>query len=496
VTGIRITTAQIRPAVASRAADPLRVVAFASALLVLEALVAHAIVGPQLARVVVLFAAAFGAAFAFRFPLATALVFLGLTDFVFFPTFFAYSAGSLSLRPHELALAVLLCVAVVRPKKRTWGGMAGVALAVFLAMVAVSAIAGVAAGRATVTEAFNWARPLGMLSFFYVVVRLFPESEQRKTLLIGTAALAAATGVVALVVALGAGFGHALQAPGGQTIRAEGGSIDRIRLPGLSAGYALFWLAVVQIAASRGARRLAWTLLWGGIALDIAVSFNRNMWIGLVIGLVLMAIVGGTLVRNRLVAAIAVAMAGMAGLVLFGTSTTSNPVVAPVVKRGETLLHLNKTSQESSLQDRMRETTAAWRISRRHLLLGVGPGASFGVFTNEQVGTETFVSGYSRTPQLFLHNQYLYLLLISGIPGLLAFLTFLAAPVGYAFGRQPRDPAIAACGVGIVLIMISSVVAIYFSVEDMTSVLGMLVGVIVADAKGRAAAHERSGLIG
>ena len=37
---------------------------------------------------------------------------------------------------------------------------------------------------------------------------------------------------------------------------------------------------------------------------------------------------------------------------------------------------------------------------------------------------------YKRTRQLFLHNQYLYLLLICGIPGLLAFLGFLTAAVG------------------------------------------------------------------
>jgi O-antigen ligase len=496
VAGIRITTAPSRSAAASRVADPLRVAAFAGALLVLEALIAHEITGPSAVRVVVLFAGVFGMAFALRFPLATALVLLGLTDFVFYPTFFAYSLGPVNLRPHELVLAALLCIAVVRPRKRTWGGVTGAALAVFLAMVALSALAGVEAGRATVTEAFNWARPLGMLTFFYVVVRLLPEPEQRKTLLIGAAAIAAAAGVVALVVALGAGFGHALQAPGGQTVRAEGGSIDRVRLPGLSAGYALFWLAAVQIVASRDARRLSWALILAGIGLDIAVSFNRNMWIGLVIGLALMAIMGGALVRNRLLTAIAVAVAGMAVLGLFGTSTTSSSVVGPVVKRGETILHLSKTAQESSLADRVRETRAAWRVAQDHLLIGVGTGTGFGVFTTEQVGSGSFVTGYRRTPQHFLHNQYLYLLLIAGIPGLLAFLLFLAAPVRYAFARKPRDPAVAACGVGVVLVMISSVVAIYFSVEDMTSVLGLLAGTIVADAQGRARAHERSGLIG
>ena len=63
-----------------------------------------------------------------------------------------------------------------------------------------------------------------------------------------------------------------------------------------------------------------------------------------------------------------------------------------------------------------------------------------------------------------------------------------------SFRRAPIDPAITACGVGIAMIMISSVVAIYFSVEDMTAVLGLLAGVIVADLDGRASEGLDSGL--
>jgi hypothetical protein len=85
--------------------------------------------------------------------------------------------------------------------------------------------------------------------------------------------------------------------------------------------------------------------------------------------------------------------------------------------------------------------------------------------------------------------------LIAGIPGLLAFLVFLGVPMAQAIRRSPGDPAIAACGVGIALIMISAVVAIYFTAEDMTAVLGLLTGIIVADREGRAAAGEPSGLL-
>jgi O-antigen ligase len=480
-----------------RLAEPLRIVGFALAVLVLELALAHGIVGPEISRYVFLFIGLCAAALVFRFPMVTAIVFLGLTDFIFYPTKFAHNVGSLSVRPHELALACLLAVAIVRPKKQTWGGRPGAALGIFLALVGASALVAIKSGDTTLTDAFNSARPLGLLTFFYVVVRLFPAPQDRRLLLLATAVVAALTGLVAVIVAVGGSFQSLVEAPGPPLVSAEEGvgSIARVRLAGLSAGYALFWYAVVQLMARKGAPRLLWSLVLAGISLDIAVSFNRNMWLGLVIGAVLMAIVGGTLVRNRMAVGVAVAIGGLALLMVFGSSTTSSNVVQPLVKRGATILNPTKTTKESSLQDRAKETSKAWAVARDHLLLGVGAGAPFGVESTLPVISGSLVVGVVQVPQIFLHNQYLYLVLIAGVPGLLAFLFFLGLPAVEAVRRAPRDPAIASCGIGIVLIMISAVVAIYFTVEDMTAVLGLLTGVIVADSEGRAAAGEDSGLL-
>jgi O-antigen ligase len=496
VPSIPTTTAPIWPR-ASRLAEPARVAAFAVAVLGVELLLARGVSGPQISRFVFLFAGLFAVAFVFRFPMATVLVFLGLTDFIFAPTFFAYEVGPLSVRPHELALAGLLALAILRPAKQTWGGVPGAALAVFLAMVAVSAAFAVSKGSASLTDAFNWSRPLGMLAFFYVVVRLFPSARQRRLLLTGAAVLAAAAGAVALMVALGAGFGDALQDSGGNVVTQQqsASSVERVRLAGLSAGYALFWYVVVQIAAARGSRRVWWSLALTGIALDIVVSFNRNMWLGILIGLLLMAIVGGAMVRSRIVSATAVAVAALALFVVFGSSTSGDRIIEPVVQRGATIFNPGKAAQENSLKDRARETDAAWATAQDHLLLGVGAGAGFGIVINEPISSGSFIIGFTPVQQLYLHNQYLYLLLIAGIPGLIAFLAFLGVPLAHALRRIPRDPSIAAIGVGVALIMVSSVVAIYFTVEDMTAMLGLLTGVLVADAEDRAAAGESSGLL-
>jgi O-antigen ligase len=459
-----------------------------------EVVLARGVSQPEVARYVFLFVGLFFVALIFRFPLATAIVFFGLTDFIFPTSFFSHNVGSLTVKPHEVALACLFLLAVVAPKRRTWGGTPGVALAVFLGLVALSAVVGVEAGRVSLTEAFNWARPLGLFTMFYVIIRLFPDAEERRVMLIAVAIMAALAGVAAVLISFGAGFGSDLEGTNTNTITEGLGSIQRVRLVGLSAGYAIFWYVVVLVSVKRGWSRVGAVLVLAGILADIAVSFNRNMWLGLVFGAILMAVLGGAAVRHRLAVGATIAIAGVAVLVIFGTSATQEQLVQPLVKRGATILNPGKTSRESSLEERSEETSLAFEVARRHPLLGVGAGASFDVFKAKPISTGSFIIGTTNEPQLFLHNQYLYLVLISGIPGLIAFVLFLGSSLLDAMKRVPRDPAIVALGVGIAMIMISSVVAIYFTVDDMVGALALLTGVVVADAEGLAAKGESSGL--
>lgn len=488
----RITTVPTWSAAAQRVPDAVRVAAFLLAALLLEAVLARALAGSGSAKPLLLLVGVAGIAFVFRFPIATAFILFCLTDFIFYPTFFAFEVGPLSVRPHELALVGLLFLAAVRPKRQTWGGAPGLALAAFLAMLALAGGLALLDGRAPLTDIFNWARPFALLTFFYVVVRLFPGPRERRLLLTGGVVVGAVAGIVALVVALGAGVGETLSGGGETIVKEEEGAAGllRVRLAGLSMAYALFWFAVVRLLTAGQGRRLGWGLGLVGMVLAIAISFNRNMWLGLIAGLVLMMVVGGPFVRNRLTAAIAVSIAGIVLLASLGSATDSR-VLDPVVKRGSTLFNPRKVQQSSSLADRGQETRIAWPKAQRHLVTGIGPGVNFGVYNLDFVGPHSV----KVEPQLFLHNQYLYLLLICGVPGLLAFLLFLAIPVAQAFRRAPIDPAITACGVGIAMIMISSIVAIYFSVEDMTTVLGLLTGVIVADREGPAADAAPSELI-
>ena len=117
---IRTTTIPTWPE-ARRVPEAARIAAFLGAVLLLEAVLARGVVSSGISRPALLLAGVGALALVFRFPLATAVVMLGLTDFLFYPTYFQMEVGSLSIRPHELALAGLFLVALVRPRRHSWG---------------------------------------------------------------------------------------------------------------------------------------------------------------------------------------------------------------------------------------------------------------------------------------------------------------------------------------------------------------------------------------
>jgi O-antigen ligase len=437
------------------------------------------VVGIGASKYIALLIGVAAVAFVLRFPLATGLVYFALTDFVFYPLRFSHQLGPLTIRPYEVALVLLLLIALARPKRKSWGGTAGGALAVFYICLILSTVVAISAGHLEFKNALDWGRPFALLSFFWVVVRLFPEPREREILLTGAAVVAAVTGVLAVLISLGAGFGGSLQEAAGNTVR-EQGSVDRVRLPGLSASYALFWYAGVQVANRVGRPRLWWVLIFAGIVANIAVSFNRNMWVGVLLGFVVILMAGGTRLRKQMLLALTLLATLITVFVLVGGSA-GNETVEPVIERGETLIHPGKTAGESSLQSRAQETSIAFKTIKENPVFGVGPGVPFNVFITEAVRTGSGqVIGFTHTPQLFLHNQYLYLILVSGIPGLIAFVIFLGTPVVLALRRKRDDLLTVACGVGVGMIMVSAAVAIYFSVVDMTAMLGLLTGVVIA----------------
>ncbi len=462
-------------------------VAAVAVTLVAEALLALVIADPRLNVLLLAPAAVVVLALFLRWPLLGVTALLVLTDSAFHESFFAIEAGALSIRLHEIVLLGVLFVALVRPRRATWGGTAGGALAIFFGLLALSAALALSVGRVEPTDVVNWGRPFVLLSLFYVGVRLFPDARSAHRVLVVAAVIASVTGLVALVAALHQGVGELLQDPGRQFIRAQEGLglISRVRLPGLGLAYGLFWFAVVQLGQARGTRRLLWAGVLAGQALNLAISFNRNMWVGLLVGLGLLLVLSRGQVRYTLARGVAVGAAGIALMAFLAPTAPQGSRVTPLIDRAATLGNLQAVGESSSADDRRYEIERGWATALDHPVIGVGVGAPYGA----HIADFTVEDRYVRLPRRFLHNQYLYLVLVAGVPGLIAFLVFLGKTLRLAWRRNERDPSMAACGVGLATIMLSSVVMLYFSVPDMTAAIGVISGAIVASTA-RSAAPE------
>jgi O-antigen ligase len=337
-------------------------------------------------------------------------------------------------------------------------------------MVAISA------GKVSLSDGVQWGRAFFMLTMFWVVLRLFGDRESLHRLMVMAAIAAGVSGGVALLIATGTNLSSVLGQAGMYYVN-QGlgiGSLARIRLPGLALGYPLFWYSALHITRSRGLARIGWMLIVAGIVVNLAVSLNRNMWAGLLVGLVGLVIVGGVRVRRPLAVATVAMASAIALIAIVGVQVDRGPL-QPFVERGSTLLSPGKTTQESSLQDRSRETGEAWRTFTTAPVLGIGAGTPFGAYYDEQQSS----GAYKRVRQLFVHNQYLYLLLIGGIPGALTFVGWMVLSAGRA-RRWMSDPDVSTWTIGIGMIALSAVVMISFADAASGLALGLLAGAVVA----------------
>lgn len=382
--------------------------------------------------------------------------------------------GPVELRAYELVVAALVAAALVTPRARTWGGLAGGALAVFLCLVGFASGLAIFAGRTSFGDAFAWSRVFGVLLLFFALIRLFPDRRSLDRLLVIGSVAGAATGVFALAVAAGVDLSVLVGSGAADFVtQPQDGSTPRIRLPGVALAYTLLWFAVLRMLRSRGGTRAGWTAIVLGMTVNIALSFNRNMWVGLILGLGLLVLLGGPTLRRSVALGAAVFTAAICAAVLIGVGPEENSPVQPIVQRGQTLLDPRAVAQTSSLQDRFGENRYAWQAIAEHPFTGIGAGVHFGVYYGEEVAP----GRYERAQQLFLHNQYLYLLLIGGVPTLLAFAVFLGTSLHGAFSRV-RDLEMLALGVALAMILLSAAVTMTFGAPDMLCALSIVTAVI------------------
>jgi hypothetical protein len=249
----------------------------------------------------------------------------------------------------------------------------------------------------------------------------------------------------------------------------------RVRPPGLTTVYIVAAFALAWVLWGPARRRL---LGWGlsAVALTgVILSLNRNMLLGLALGLCVAALLARP--KHRFVVMVATLGIMLSGFALLAQSSSvgSDPVVSRIASITD-----YSGLKKQTLNDRYYENAIALQRIRAHPIGGLGWGPDYGaVLLSSDDG---FV--VSR-PRSFMHEQYLWIWMRAGIVGLIALLAMLAVGIttGVRWSRARAGEEDGWLGAGVIVALValaaSSNVAIYLTPPDSTV---PLVGVLALAA--------------
>ena len=248
----------------------------------------------------------------------------------------------------------------------------------------------------------------------------------------------------------------------------------RVRPPGLTLTYVMasFSLCALLWGPKRGRRFML--VVCSASLLSVALSLNRNMMMALPLALLATGVITQHLRRVVFVVLGGFALLSILLLVVGGDVRSVSPATVVAARVGTIADY--RFLQETSLNDRYRETGAALHTLARSPLLGVGWGVPYGAPFDVVYG------GVSVTEQRqWIHNEYVGLWLRAGLIGLLALVALLLVLIRrgsvWASERGSRDDAWMGAGLvcSTLTLVLSSFVGMYLSTGDSLMVFAFLV---------------------
>lgn len=351
----------------------------------------------------------------------------------------------------------------------------GVAMAVLVIAIVGGAFVGISQG-ATPEQAIGATRPMLFYAIFWPAVAAFRDDRIRRLtlLLLGTIA----TSVVFLQIAQGlAGKGtilfyvgdplrELLTCPESQCTDPGASGFPRVRPPGMPLVYVAAIFGGSYVLWGPRKRRVVALAFTGLMFLGVLISLNRNMIVGLALGLAVATL--ATPSRARI--GVALVVACLLAVTTLPLAQTADEVENPIAERVLSLTDLGALTASGTVRDRVHENDAAVDAIRRQPITGIGWGTSYGQTTSVlENGT------YVTRDQAFIHQQYLGLWLRTGLAGLVAFIIALGA-AGFIAARSLRrgdDSWLAAA-------VLASLVAVAFSSTAMILLMDVAGIVVVA----------------
>jgi O-Antigen ligase len=412
-------------------------------------------------------------------PLAAVMLLLALVASVFSYTYLprANLPGHPPLNVSDIVLLAAVGGTIWRRPWRSWPPPVRrfyAVLALLLVLALVPSIALALQGHAGSREAITGYKDLLYLSVA-LTVALELSGRLWSKLLGASIAFAAIVAVLSILGAVSGSLSNVLNHydPGaihsGTLIGATVPTSTRIRLPGLFFIYAMTIPTLVLVFTIKDRWRLARIAALCLMVGAIAVSLNRNMYFGGLVGVLVAVVLGGPRLRHRFaVTAIALVIA----LAIVVQSAVIPAVAAAVSKRAQSALS-SQVLSSGSARDREDEFSHAFTSIAAHPFYGVGWYQPYGAY----VGTA--YRGY-------VEDWYLHLATDMGIPVALAFLLIPWVVIAYGLRRvrvaaNPADRAMLAAGIAtVVALLLSCLVGTYLQDPGSMAVFGVACGFLLA----------------
>jgi O-Antigen ligase len=418
------------------------------------------------ALLLVLFLAAFFA----RFPVAgyvAVLLSVGTAVDVF--ALPEVGVSSLKFAPAEILLwiavgSLMFCPRGLRSRSTSLAKRPeSVVMAIFLAAVVAGVAVGVSHGASVHGAIFDMRFMLFYAAFWPAAAALSTDRGLVFKLVAAGVVVVVLLQVMQVIVGPSPRLFAITPSELSSTITPEPNGFLRVRPPGLTTVYivAAFGLARLLWGPARH-RLVAWALTAVTLT-GVILSFNRNMLLGLALGLSVAALIARQ--KHRFVVMLAVLAIVVSGITLVaqGSSVGSNPIVARI----GSITNYPKLKTQT-LDYRYDENRIALQRIREHPITGLGWGPPWGVM--DAISDDGFVLGTS--PRGFMHEQYLWIWMRAGIISVLALVAALALGITngarWFRARDGKEDAWlgAAIVISVVAMAASSNVATYLTPPD------------------------------
>jgi O-antigen ligase len=253
--------------------------------------------------------------------------------------------------------------------------------------------------------------------------------------------------------------------------------VARVSIPGAIIVFVMLLPAFVLHATPAYLKGRKWLSLIPVLFLPpgIAFTFDRNMWIGIMLGGV--AFIPISRFESRRFVSLVLTLVLLAALltsVLNVYFPRADTIVQGLSARFDSLFAGDELVYDSSTQGRLQENQAAIPKIKEYPVLGVGPG---GEYRAPDWNTRNTAHAH------FIHNAYVYLLLDLGILGFLPFVWFSLAFLirGISAWHTSRDPILRGIVMGFTLsyvaLLVASVAAPWFVTHVGIPLVGVMLGI-------------------